>query len=242
MNISIQNPEATGLNDAFDANSLVEFVESFIQSDDWSKSYYLPVEEREWLVDFLTEEQKIRQYTLNNISHFKLLALSAVRYAKRLPTYKIMQDSYHRERTAIHLQQQGVALSEVPKITDKLNPIHLRPADCGALQDWPARRQPVSKSGKLENAGQFMKRLIQQKLYNRELYGELYLHDLRSINPKLYLALSQWQNRTGEVVLGKKQDELKDLELQYHANPNQLSFAARSSVSSKRWRQKQKLI
>lgn len=221
-------------------DSILGDILSFIRSDDWSRCYEIPQQERTLLKDFLRSECSSRVLDIAYASDRIALVLAGTAYVKQLPSYQTLQETYHRQITVQSLQRSGYPLSQFPNLTTSQS-VELFPSDCAALQDWPKGRLAVAGSGRLENAGQFMKRLLEKKIYDKERYGELYLADLRTINEKLYLALSQWQTRTGEIILGKKQHELQDLALHAKNSHEKLSLASRSRLSNVRWRERKKI-
>lgn len=228
-------------HDSTDAlDPILGYIMSFIQRDDWSRGYELSQQESILLKDFLKGECQSGALNTNYESDLIALVLAGTTYVKQFPSYQVLQEAYYSQIAAQSLQRSGYPLSQFPNLTTS-KAVELFPSDCAALQDWPKGRLPVAGSGRLENAGQFMKRLLEKKIYDKDRYGELYLADLRAINEKLYLALSQWQARTGEIVLGKKQQELKDL-AEYAKNSNEkLSLRSRSRLSSVRWRDRKKI-
>lgn len=114
----------------------------------------------------------------------------------------------------------------------------LQPSDCSALHDWPDQRLPANGvSGRLENAGQFIERLFQEKRYDDSVYGTLYMSDLKHINPRLYQSLAQWQSRTGNRLLKTKREEIDALVEQAETGSN-LTFHQAAKVRNARWRRK----
>lgn len=117
----------------------------------------------------------------------------------------------------------------------------LNPSDCETLQDWPDKRLPSNGvSGKLENAGEFIRRIYASGLYNEEKYGRLHLADLRKINPKLYQAIIQWLKRNPNErleMLGSKAEEVES-RLESYDQGEPLGFVALSRIHSIKARRK----
>lgn len=206
---------------------VIDFAINILKSDVWLKNFNLTELEHLQLFDFLQNQIYLRKIDPETNDGFMDISLICFKYIKQFPSYENIRD--FSNETILKIQESSKTTC-------------LGPSDCLALQDWPNNRLAVKGSGRLENAGQFMKRLLAQKLYDKDIYGELYLSDLRTINSKLYLALSQWQTRTGEIILGKKKDELKDLaDYAKHSRPT-LSLSDRSRLSSALWRHKKKTM
>lgn len=115
---------------------------------------------------------------------------------------------------------------------------HLQPSDCSALHGWPDKRLPANGiSGRLENAGQFIERLFNEKVYDENVYGPLYMSDLKHINPRLYQSLAQWQSRTGNRLLKTKREEIDKL-IEEADSGTDLTFHQAAKVRNARWRRK----
>lgn len=217
-----------------DLDEVIGFIESLICLDEWSQTFRLSQEERHHLKLLLAQTNTGKIPTRDERPRFDALVLEGAKFVKAGKTYRQLKEQHYQAETATRLQRNGYPLSQFPKLKQA---IPTTPADCAALKDWPDARQPANgHSGRLENAGQFMQRLIDQKIYDEAVYGKLYLHDLRQINPKFYLALAQWQNRNPDhKILENKQAELLDLELKSPAN---LSFNDKARLSNARWRKR----
>lgn len=220
-----------------DIQNIIAFIFRYIRSDEWCKEYSPSPDETERL-QALLQHEFLQHYSPQNPQTFQHLALLGLEFVKRLPSYIQLQQAHYRELAAEELQKANVPLSQYPQVIKNLRKVKLQPSDCAALKDWPEGRRQVAGTGRLENAGQFMERLLRDKLYDEAMYGKLYMHDLRTINPKLYLALSQWQNRYNITLLKNKSDQMDALEDQAHQNPQTLSFQEKTRLSSARSRKK----
>jgi hypothetical protein len=232
-----KNTEDERIPFTIDIDHLVDFIVSVIKSDSWCKDYTLANHERTSLHKLLHHEINHQHLNPRLPFPFQQLVLIGLDYVKRLPSYIQLQQDHYRKQAAEQLQKANIPLSQYPQITTNLK-LALTPADCAALKDWPDGRLSVAGTGRLENAGQFMQRLLDDKLYDETQYGELYMPDLRSINPKLYLALSQWQNRSGKELIKKKSEQIAKLEQTAEQAPQTLDFIAKSKASNARWRKK----
>lgn len=219
--------------------SFSQFIESLIRTEEGFKEFVLTEAERSTLEQTLAQVLHEAKLYPQHLPQFELLALTGVKFIRLLPSYQRLLRLHYQQQVAEHLQKVQIPLSQHPQLTQNLEQLQLKPADCAALKEWPEGRKVVNtRSGRLENAGQFMERLLKQKLYDEDLYGKLYLNDLRTINPKLYLALGQWQNRTGVTLVEKKSAKLQELEHKAIVSPEQLSFPEKVSLSNARWRRK----
>ncbi len=220
-------------------DEMIELIQSFVQLDEWSATFKLDDKEKEQLKYILQQEYGGSLPGKDKPSQFNQMILKGAKFVKQTRRYCQLKEQHYRHIAASQLQHLGIPLSQFPQLTRELQPEQLTPADCAALKDWPNGRLPANgHSGRLENAGQFVQRLLDQKLYDPATYGRLYLHDLRRINPKLYLALSQWQNRTGQHILENKRAKLEDLEQRVMANDNSLSYLDKARVANARWRRR----
>ena len=207
----------------FDFSAIVESVEQIIRMDEWCKNFKLDEDDRHTLEGLLAEHMVAGEHQPNAFYELVILGVKFVKETTR--TYLEAKQHYYREMAI-----QGIQPLKAEKLT---------PADCPALKTWPDGRLPANGiSGRLENAGQFFRRLLKQGLYDEKIYGKLYLHDLRQINPKLYLALTQWQTRYKEVLLEGKRAEMADLDRQDRSGEATLSFTDKARLSNARWRQR----
>lgn len=213
-------------------NDVIDFIVDVMRCEDGFKDFNLPPTEHQELTSYLLETYPSASEPISPRLQ-REMTLEGVDYLKRLQTY----------RDFLHQRNRGLVLdaldsSNVPReqFTDLVADMaSFQPKDCMALQDWPERRKPAGgESGRLENAGQFMQRLMDEKLYDEKKFGKLYLFDLRNINPKLYQALVQWQKRTGHKLLANKSDEID--ELLQKSEGQELDFFDTSRVSKARWR------
>lgn len=212
-------------DDAFDFSSIVKHIEQIIRTEEWGKGFRLDDDEQAKLKGLLATNITVGDHSPNAL--YEMVTLGVTFVKETSPTYREAKQQHYR-----HLSHQKVTPLRDKKLT---------PADCPALKTWPEGRLPANGvSGRLENAGQFFQRLLAQGLYDEAVYGKLYLHELRQINPKLYLALAQWQNREKITLLAGKEAEIAALEQRAGSGDTTLSFADKARLSNARWRKKQR--
>jgi hypothetical protein len=218
-------------------NKAVDFILELIRFEDGFEDFSLPDPEWHELVTYLTRSD-LSPITGNETpDQFRKITLDGLKFLKRRQEYKDHQIQRDRKRLLDALDEHNIPREQFADITDPANN-GFQPKDCAALQDWPERRQPADgEAGRLENAGQFIQRLFAEKLYDEKKFGKLYLFELRTINPKLYQALVQWQKRTGNKLLANKQDEIDAL--LHRSETESLDFLDTSRVSNARWRKQQ---
>ncbi|HPE59473.1 MAG TPA: hypothetical protein PLB10_03965 [Thiolinea sp.] len=220
-------------------DEVIKLVESFLHLDEWCSDFHINDEERELLVqELLHKYGGTLPDSMDDLGQFRQMALLGARIIRHSMRYRQLKEKHYKQKTAEHLQLHGIPLSQFPQLSHTIDKKQLTPADCSAFRDWPDyRRHANGYSGRLENAGQFMHRLLKSGLYDESTYGKLYLHDLRSINPKLYLALAQYQNRTDDRILENKQDEIDKLSRQETSGQDN-NFQEKARITNARWRRR----
>lgn len=220
-------------------NKVVDFILELIRFEDGFEDFILPDQEWHELVAYLIQTHP----DLSSITgsetpdQFRKITLDGLKFLKRSQEYKDHQIQRDRKRLLDALDEHNIPREQFAGIADPANN-GFQPKDCAALQGWPDHRKPADReAGRLENAGQFIQRLFAEKLYDEKKFGKLYMFELRSINPKLYQALVQWQKRTGKKLLANKQDEID--ELLHRSEAESLDFIDTSRVSNARWRRQQ---
>nr|CAA6830886.1 MAG: Unknown protein [uncultured Thiotrichaceae bacterium] len=165
---------------------------------------YLKQSERENLDAFLSEDYN----PLLKQSLTIELIESGVEFVEASQHYKKQREELKRKEFLEECQANNIPLDLVKNLPD----VALIPSDCQSLHDWPDKRLPANGvSGRLENAGQFIQRLMNENIYDKSVYGELFMSDLRHINSSLYYALAKWQSRTKTHLLRTKREEIDDL-------------------------------
>ncbi|QTR49620.1 hypothetical protein [Candidatus Thiothrix anitrata] len=231
-NVKNVMPDDRGQADAF--GEIIEFIVDLIKCEEGFEDFILSHRDHNELTAYFLKTYPISPESLTLPLQRKIV-LDGLEYLKHLQTYRDFQ--------LLRDQKLVIEAFEDRKIPREYliafaKPIDFHPKDCVALQDWPERRKLVDEgSARLENAGQFIQRLFDEKLYDEEKFGKLYLFDLRTINPKLYQALVQWQKRTGRKLLDNKKDEIDELLAKNKDVP--LDFHDTSRLSSARWRRQQ---
>ncbi len=215
---------------------VVDFIMELIRFEDGFNDFSLSDTEWHELVSYLSNPG-LPPITGNETpDQFRKITLDGLKFLKCKQAYTDHKIRRDRKLLREALDECNIPREQFTDIVDAAN--GFQPKDCMALQDWPDRRQLADgESARLENAGQFIQRLFADKLYDEKKFGKLYLFELRSINPKLYQALAQWQKRTGNKLLANKQDEIDDL-VQRSATES-LDFIDTSRVSNARWRKQQ---
>lgn len=218
-------------------NKVVDFILELIRFEDGFEDFSLPDPEWHELVTYLTRSD-LPPITGNEPpDQSRKITLDGLKFLKRSQEYKDHQIQRDRKRLLDALDERNIPREQFADIADPANN-GFQPKDCAALQGWPDHRKPADgEAGRLENAGQFIQRLFAEKLYDEQKFGKLYMFELRSINPKLYQALVQWQKRTGKKLLANKQDEID--ELLHRSEAESLDFLDTSRVSNARWRRQQ---
>lgn len=213
-------------------NDIINFIVDLVRCEDGFEDFSLPPLEQQELTSYLLETYPSSAESIPPRLQ-REMTLDGVDYLKRLQTYRDILVQRNRGLVLGALDSSNVSREQFPNLLTEMT--RFQPKDCMALQDWPERRKPASvRSGRLENAGQFMQRLLEEKLYDEDKFGKLYLFDLRTINPKLYQALVQWQKRTGQKLLYNKSDEID--ELLQRGEEQELDFFDTSRMNKARWR------
>lgn len=211
---------------------VIDFIISLICYEDGFKNFLLTPTDRQELTDYLlTTFPTASEYLSLELQ--REMTLDGVRFLKHRQTYRTLQVQRNDKLVLDVLDELNIPREQLGEFATKLTT--LQPKDCMALQDWPDRRKPADgQSGRMENAGQFIQRLMDEKLYDEKKFGKLYLFELRNINSKLYQALVQWQQRTGKKLLANKSDEIE--ELLQRSESQELDFIDSSRVNNARWR------
>lgn len=220
---------------------LFESIEQLTEKLGGLASYELSDTEKQDLVTYLqrtvpdslagfiseTTDPKHKQYATMT------LLQSGAEFIEASVHYRQQREEQKRRQFLEECRINNIPLTFVKNLPD----VALTPADCSALHDWPDQRQAANGvSGRLENAGQFIQRLFADKHYDTEAYGELFMSDLKHINPSLYQALAKWQSRSGKKLLRTKRQEIDQLlETQ---DTDLLTFQQASQVRNARWRRK----
>lgn len=226
--------------------AVIEFIVKLITYEDGFEDFELSPKDRQELAAYLLKThpsadtdippETQREMTLDGVDYLKHRQAYRDRQIQSAfqQVFKVLDEqNFPREHLAGFSKHLLEMKSFAHGIVDRL-----QPKDCAALQDWPERRKPVDEdSPRLENAGQFIQRLFDEKLYDEEKFGKLYLFDLRTINAKLYQALVQWQKRTGKKILANKRDEIDDLLVRKESDG--LDFYDTSRASNALWRRQQ---
>lgn len=220
--------------------ALFESIETLTEKLGGLKDYKLTNTEKKDLMVYL---QRSAPASLDDFIHAEKPS------HKQNATIKLMQAGaafvessthYRRQREKLkrHEFLQECRINNIPlELVKDLPEVTLTPADCSALHDWPGQRQPANgTSGRLENAGQFIQRIFEEKSYDPEAYGELFMSDLKHINPSLYQALAKWQSRNNKRLLRTKREEID--QLLGTQDTSLLSFQQASQVRNARWRRK----
>ncbi|MFZ1342885.1 hypothetical protein [Thiothrix eikelboomii] len=216
------------------ADRLVDFIVRLIQFEEGFESFSLSAKEKQRLIEFLVAETGCCISENDSPDVFQTNVLHGIKFLKINQKYKDIKIRHNRNKLLAALEEHNIPRERFVEIADPANTFH--PGDCMALLDWPDYRRPANgRSGRLENAGQFIKRLFEEGLYDEKKFGKLYLFDLRNVNPRLYQALVQYQKRTGEKILDSKQDEINEL-MQKSETEDSLDFHKSSRVSNARWR------
>lgn len=222
-------------------NVLFESIEQLTEKLGGLKDYQLDNIEKQALVQYL--QQKVPH------SFHDFIDEKADPLHKQKATIKLMQSGAEFVEASVHYRKQReeqkrlqfleeCRINNIPlTLVKDLPEVALTPADCSALHDWPEHRQAANGvSGRLENAGQFIQRLFDDRHYDTENYGELFMSDLKHINSSLYQALAKWQSRTGKKLLKTKREEID--QLLEKKDDNLITFQQASQVRNARWRRK----
>lgn len=218
---------------------LFPLIESLINKLSGLEGFRLDENDKQNLNQFLQTSER---------SNFQRFTTTTNLAAKQKLTVELIQAGVQFIEESIHYRQQRekrkqeqfveeCRINNVPlDYVKNLPASSLQPSDCAALQDWPDKRHYASgESGRLENAGQFIQRLFDEKRYDESVYGELYLSDLKHINPQLYQALAKWQSRNDKKLLKTKREEIDQL---LEKEDAELSFYQASQIRNARWRRR----
>lgn len=217
-------------------HEIIDFIVDLVRCEDGFEDFVLTFQDHQALADYLLKTYPSAAESIS-LRLQRQMTLDGVEYLKHLQAYRDLQVLRDRKLVWNVLDEHDYPREQLTELATAINT--LQPKDCMALQGWPEQRKPVDEgSGRLENAGQFIQRLFDEKLYDEEKFGKLYLFDLRTINPKLYQALVQWQKRTGNKLLANKKDEIE--ELLNRSGEENLDFHDTSRASNARWRRQQK--
>lgn len=198
------------------------------ENDKQALRHFLQTKEQDSLQQFLTTTDPDTKQELT-IS----LIQTGVKFIEESIHYRQQREKRKQEQFVEECRINNVPLDYMRNLPAPT----LQPSDCAALQDWPGNRNYANgTSGRLENAGQFIQRLFEEKRYDEGVYGELYLSDLKHINPQLYQALTKWQSRNNKKLLKTKREEIDQLLTTEDAD---LNFYQASQVRNARWRRQQ---
>lgn len=223
--------------------NIANFVINLVKSEKGFEHFSISDNGLIQLKDFISQQLSAKLLLGDNIeqistSEFSKQAIITFIYLTRMLEYREYKKKIDDEKISEFLLKNHMPRENVLPF-DRLG--KLEPSDCAALQDWPDKRLPSNGvSGKLENAGEFIRRIYASGLYNEEKYGRLQLANLRKINPKLYQAIIQWLKRNPNEnleMLGSKAEEVES-RLESYDQGEPLGFVALSRIHSIKARRK----
>lgn len=226
-------PDYSGHGSAI--HEVIEFIVDLIRCEDGFENFVLSHPDHNELAAYLLKTYPIASESIT-LPLQRQITLEGVEYLKHLQAYRDLQVLRDHKLVWEVLGEENYPRERLATLATSIK--KFQPKDCIALHGWPEQRKPAAGDfGRLENAGQFIQRLFDEKLYDEDKFGKLYLFDLRTINPKLYQALVQWQKRTGKKLLDNKKDEID--ELLTRSKEESLDFHDTSRASNARWRRQQ---
>lgn len=208
--------EALSSDSSDELKQIIDFVLNLVKSEKDFNDFSIDDTDRFHLESFIfyhaPHPVKDKKQALTTVE-FSNNVLSTLQYLKETSVYKTFKKKVDREHLPDILEANNIPKEIITPLYNDAKPIEMEPKDCRSLKDWPEHRLPANgHSGRKENAGQFIRRLFEQKLYTEKKFGKLYLSDLRTINHKLYQALVQWQKRyPGESLdmLGNQHEKVE---------------------------------
>lgn len=178
---------------------------------------------------FIFEEDEVCKKIKNYIPE---LSIEVARIIKASPEFQESERKYLDQDFEKRLEQRKKDNNLVTL------PALKQPFDCPALQDWPEHRQTSPTSlRRLENAGDFMIRLFESKLYDKKVYGEPFMPDIKRANPKLYYSLDKYQQRYEKIIVPYLSSKVNEVTKKVGEGVL-TDIKSRTTATNKRYRQK----
>lgn len=223
--------------------SIISFVIDLTKSEKGFEHFTISENALLQLKDFVSNQLDTKLIDGKDIesmstTDFSRQSIYAFKYLTGMLEYREHKKKIDDEKISAFLLKNNMPREKVLP-ADRVG--KLEPSDCETLQDWPDKRIPSNGvSGKLENAGEFIRRIYVSGLYNEKKFGRLHLADLRKINPKLYQAIIQWLKRNPNERLEMLSNKAEEVEsrLESYNQGEPLGFVALSRIHSIKARRK----